>query len=130
MDAAFTSSTSFISFKLEELAKAYTGAQNKSYWFMLEPLIMSKKIFDALPPDHQKLLMAVGAEMEAYGMTEAKKDDIMAGQIYEKAGAKVFALDDTVVSKWRDIAARTAWKDFSDRNATCAALMKAAQQLI
>jgi len=129
MDAAFTSSTSFISFKLEELAKAYTGAQNKSYWFMLEPLIMSKKVFDALPPDHQTLLMTVGAEMEAYGMAEAKKDDVMASQIYEKAGAKVFALDDAVVSKWREIAARTAWKDFSDRNATCAALLKAAQQL-
>ena len=130
MDAAFTSSTSFISFKLEELAKNYTGAQDKSYWFMLEPLIMSKKIFDALPKEQRDLLMAVGTEMELFGSVEAKKDDVVAGQIYQKAGAKVYSLDEATISKWREIATRTAWKDFSDRNDTCAALMKAAQQLI
>ena len=38
MDAAMTSSTSFISFKLEEIAKHLTTGRNKAYWFMFEPL--------------------------------------------------------------------------------------------
>ncbi len=129
MDAAYTSSTSFISFKLEELAKSFTSAQQKSYWFMLEPLMMSKKIFDGLPKDQRDLLVTVGAEMEAFGTREARIDDKEAATLYAKAGAKVFELDDVVIGKWRDIASATAWKDFADRNASCAALMKAAQQL-
>jgi len=42
MEAAMTSSTSFISFKLEEIARHLTTARNKAYWFMLEPLMISK----------------------------------------------------------------------------------------
>ena len=130
MDAAYTSSTSFISFKLEELAKSFTSAQNRSYWFMLEPLMVSKKIFDGLPKEQQEVLLSVGAEMEVFGTKEARADDEEAAKIYAKAGAKVFALDDAVVSKWREVAANSAWKDFAGRSASCAALMKAAQQLI
>src|SRR5215470_5234781 len=52
-DAAITSSTSLISFRLEELAKSLTTGRGKSYWFMLEPLIMSKQVFDAMPKDQQ-----------------------------------------------------------------------------
>jgi hypothetical protein len=68
--------------------------------------------------------------MEAFGEAEAKKDDQIAAQVYEKAGAKVVSLDEASIAKWRELASRTAWKDFGDRNATCAALIKAAQQLI
>lgn len=47
-DAALTSSTSLTSFRLEELAKHLTTGRAKSYWFMLEPLVMSKAVFDRL----------------------------------------------------------------------------------
>src|SRR5450432_3604513 len=52
MDAAMTSSTSFISFKLEEIAKNLTSGRNKAYWFMFEPLMMSKEVFVKLPKAH------------------------------------------------------------------------------
>lgn len=129
MDAAYTSSTSFISFKLEELAKSFTSAQKKSYWFMLEPLMMSKKIYDGLPKEKQQVLVSVGAEMEVFGTKEARADDEEAAKVYAKAGAKVYDLDDAVVAKWREIAAASAWKDFAERNASCAALMKAAEKV-
>src|SRR5215475_9976224 len=66
-DAALTSSTSLISFRLEELAKSLTTGRGKSYWFMLEPLMMSKEVFDNLPKAQQDVIMAVGAEMEKFG---------------------------------------------------------------
>ena len=46
LDAALTSSTSLISFRLEEMAKSLTSARNGSIWFMLEPLLMSKATFE------------------------------------------------------------------------------------
>src|SRR6266851_5564830 len=60
-DAGLTSSTSLISFRLEEIAKALTSGAGASYWFMLEPLLMSKSIFDALPKNQQDIILAVGA---------------------------------------------------------------------
>ena len=57
MDAAMTSSTSFISFKLEEIAKNLTSGRNKAYWFMFEPLLMSKEIFAKLPKAQQDIIM-------------------------------------------------------------------------
>src|SRR5213592_3189911 len=58
-DAGLTSSTSLISFRLEEVAKSLTSGAGASYWFMLEPLMMSKTIFDKLPKNQQDVLLAV-----------------------------------------------------------------------
>jgi TRAP-type C4-dicarboxylate transport system substrate-binding protein len=130
MDAAMTSSTSFISFKLEEIAKHLTSGRNKAYWFMFEPLLMSKAIFAKLPKAQQDLIMAVGAEQEKFATEAARADDKAAADVYARAGAKVYDLDEATVKKWQAIARGTAWKDFADRNESCAALMKAAQKLL
>src|SRR3954452_21238123 len=125
-DAGITSSTSLISFRLEEVAKALTSGAGASYWFMLEPLMMSKSIFDALPKKHQDVIIAVGSEMEAFGKKGAQDDDVEVAKVYEKAGAKVSPLDQATVNKWRDIARDTAWKDYTGKSAAAANLLKLA----
>ena len=130
MDAAMTSSTSFISFKLEEIAKHLTSGRNKAYWFMFEPLLMSKDVFAKLPKAQQDLVMAVGAEQEKFAIEAAKADDKIAADVYAKAGAKIHDLDDATVRKWQAIARDTAWKDYGERGETSAALLKSAQKLI
>ncbi|HEY4066158.1 MAG TPA: TRAP transporter substrate-binding protein DctP [Burkholderiaceae bacterium] len=129
MDAAMTSSTSFISFKLEEIAKFLTTGRAKTYWFMLEPLMISKAVFAKLPKAQQDVVMAVGAELETFAQDAAKADDKIAADVYAKAGAKVFDMDDATLKKWQVIARDTAWKDFGERSESCAALLKAAQKL-
>jgi TRAP-type C4-dicarboxylate transport system substrate-binding protein len=128
-DAGITSSTSLISFRLEEVTKALTSGASASYWFMFEPLMMSKSVFDALPKNHQDIMVAVGAELEAFGTKGAQDDDIEVSKVYEKAGAKVAALDIEIVSKWRDIARETAWKDYGAKTATAANLLKLASNV-
>jgi TRAP-type C4-dicarboxylate transport system substrate-binding protein len=130
MDAAMTSSTSFISFKLEEIAKFLTSGRQRTYWFMLEPLMMSKEVFSKLPKAQQDVIMAVGAELEAFAMEAAKADDKAAAELYAKAGAKVVDMDEPTLKKWQAIARDTAWKDFGEKNESCAALLKAAQKLL
>jgi TRAP-type C4-dicarboxylate transport system substrate-binding protein len=129
MDAAMTSSTSFISFKLEEIAKHLTTGRDKTYWFMLEPLLISKEIFDALPKQQRDVIMEVGAEMEKFGTEAAKADDKAVADVYTKAGAKVYDINNDVLKQWQAIARDTAWKDYGAKNETCAALLKAAQKL-
>jgi TRAP-type transport system periplasmic protein len=130
MDAAMTSSTSFISFKLEEIAKHLTSGRQRTYWFMFEPLLMSKETFARLSKQQQDVVMTVGGEMEAFARDAAKQDDKVAAEIYAKAGAKVYDMDDGTLRKWQSIARDTAWKDYAEKNENCAALMKAAQKLL
>jgi TRAP-type C4-dicarboxylate transport system substrate-binding protein len=128
-DAGITSSTSLISFRLEELSKHLTTGRGKSYWFMFEPLLMSRSIFDALPKAQQDAIVSVGLEMEKFGLEGAKADDIKVAEVYQKAGAKVHDLDAGMVEKWRAIARETAWKDYAAKSEFSANLLKSAQEV-
>jgi len=128
-DAGITSSTSLISFRLEEVAKSLTSGAKASYWFMLEPLLMSKSIFDGLPKKHQDTILALGTELEAFGRKGAQEDDAEVAKVYAKAGAKVAELDNATVGKWRDIARDTAWKDYGAKTAVSAKLLKLASDV-
>ncbi|MDH6524371.1 TRAP transporter substrate-binding protein DctP [Polynucleobacter sphagniphilus] len=129
LEAAYTSSASLMSFKLAELTKNYTSAKNKSYWYMLEPLLMSKMVFDSLPQNQRDIIMSIGADMEKYGTQQAKLDDIDCAVAFAKAGNKVYDIDSAAVDKWKAIAKVSAWKEFSDRNETCAAMMRSAEAI-
>ncbi len=129
MDAAMTSSTSLISFRLEELAKYLTTGRGKAYWFMLEPVIMSKIVFDKLTKEQQEAILSVGKDMEKYGTAAARADDELVAQVYTKAGAKVVDLTPEAVEKWRALAREGSWKDYSARNENCARLMKLAEDV-
>lgn len=130
MDAAMTSSTSFISFRLEEVAKSLTTGRTGAYWFMFEPLMMSKTVFDKLNKEQRDLLLAVGAEMEKFALEAAKKDDIEVAAVYQKAGAKVVDLSQATIKKWQDIARKTAWKDYGSKNEGCAKLLALAERTL
>jgi TRAP-type transport system periplasmic protein len=128
-DAALTSSTSLISYRLEEFAKSLTTGRGKSYWFMLEPLIMSKRRFDALSKTQQDVIMAIGFEMEDFGTSGAMADDRRVADVYTKRGASVYDLDDAIVEKWRAVARETAWKHYAETTPLAAELIKLAQQV-
>ena len=130
MDAALTSSTSLISFRLEEVSKNLTTGRGKAYWFMFEPLMMSKAIFDKLPKDQQAAIMAVGAEMEQFARKSAQLDDSLVAAVYQKSGAKVVDLSEATVKKWQTIARATAWKDYAEKNENCAKLLKLAEKTL
>lgn len=130
MDAAMTSSTSLISFRLEEVSKSLTSGRDKAYWYMLEPLMISKATFDRLTKEQQVAVMAVGAEMEQFATNAARLDDSGVAAVYQKAGAKVVDLNAATVKKWQDIARNTAWKDYAARNDNCAKLLKLAEKLL
>ncbi|MBV9835322.1 MAG: TRAP transporter substrate-binding protein DctP [Alphaproteobacteria bacterium] len=129
MDVAMTSATSLISFRLEELAKNLTTGRGKGFFYIFEPLLMSKQIFDALPKDQQTAIMDIGLEMEKFGLEKAKEDDVAVAKVYEKAGIKTFDLDQSQADKWKAVARDTSWKDFSERSTSNAEFLKLSQQV-
>jgi TRAP-type C4-dicarboxylate transport system substrate-binding protein len=130
MDAALTSSTSLISFRLEEVSRALTSARGGAYWFMFEPLLMSKAVYDRLTKDQQAAIMAVGADLEAFARKAAMEDDAAAVAVYQKTGSRVADLAQPTIKKWQDIARATAWKDYGERNANCAKLLALAEKTL
>ena len=127
LDAAVTSSTSLISFRLEEISRAVTTGRTGSFWFMLEPLLISKLVYDSLAPMQQKAIDEVGLEQEAFGMLAAAQDDEALAGVYAKVGVVAKDMDAAAIDKWKELAQGTAWKDFADRNVSCALLLKLAE---
>ena len=123
MDAAMTSSTSFISFKLEEIAKDLTTGRDKAYWFMFEPLLMSKDgVRQACRRSSRTSIMAVGAEHgEVRASTRPRPTTSASPTIYAKAGAKVFDLDEaTRRASGRRSRATPPGRTMPSSNASCA----------
>ncbi|MGJ9416367.1 TRAP transporter substrate-binding protein DctP [Massilia sp. CMS3.1] len=130
LDAAFTSSTSLISFRLHDVSRSLTTARSGGYWFMLEPLLMSKTVFDRLHKDQQAAIMAVGADLEKFALRMAQGDDAAVATVYARAGARVVDMNADTLKKWQDMARTTAWVDFSGRNENCARLLALAEKSI
>ena len=130
VDVVTTSATSLISFRLQEVSKHLTISKvGKSYWFMLEPLLMSKAIFDKLPKEQQALIMSVGAEMEKFALEGARADDAAVADLYRKAGSTVHDLTDAALAKWVALARTTAWKDYAEKTEGSAKLLKLAEKV-
>ena len=127
LDAAVTSSTSLMGFKLEEVAKSVTTGRNRSYWYILAPLIMSRRTFDSLSKPHQDALRALGAAAEPLATAAASADDQKVADLYEKHGVKVVDLDAAAVEKWRMLARATAWKHYAEKTPLCAELIRLAE---
>lgn len=127
VDVGVTSSTSLISFRLEETCKNMTGATGGSFFFVFEPILMSKLVFDAMPPAQQKLLLTVGEELEPWALSMAKADDVALNTVYEKAGVKVSQFNALQLGQWREVAAASSWKVFADKSEQAAKFLKMAE---
>jgi len=127
LEAAVTSSTSLISFRLEELSKNLTASRGRSFWFMLEPLLMAKSTLQVLTPEQQTIVREVGASLEPFGYEAAKQDDEEVAKIYAAKGVKVHDLTEEHIEKWKALARDTAWKDFAAKSKRNAELLKLAE---
>jgi len=65
--------------------------------------------------------------VEPFALQARKADHDELARVYERVGAQVREMDPAAIAKWKQLAEGTAWKDFADRNASCAALLKLAE---
>ncbi|MBS0244300.1 MAG: TRAP transporter substrate-binding protein DctP, partial [Proteobacteria bacterium] len=129
MDVAMTSSTSLMSFRLEELSKHITTSRKAGFYFVLEPLLMSKAIFDGLPKDQQAAILAAGEALEPWGRQRAEGDDQAVAKAFEAKGVQVHDLDQASADKWKAVAKETAWKDYGAKTPLCAKFIALAEKV-
>lgn len=115
LDATNTSSESFVSFRLYEQVKCLTAPGQNALWFMYEPVLMSKQVFDRLKPEQQKAILDAGKKSEAYFDVEVRKGDQKMIDTFKKAGVEVVEMSKADYDAWLKVAQASSYKIFSEK---------------
>jgi len=115
LDAANTSSGSFVSYRIYEQVKCLTEPGANALWFMYEPILMSKKSWDKLNKAQQDALMAAGKKAEEYMSAQAKGLDDKMVKVYKDAGVEVVSMTAEQHAQWLAIAKETSYKSFASK---------------
>lgn len=112
LQAANTSSSSFVSYRIYEQVSCYTPAGDVALWFMYQPLLMNKSAFEDLNEAQQAALLAASEKAEAFYLVEAKKQDAASEQVFRDAGVEIASMSAADFEAWRALAQETSLKAF------------------
>ena len=129
MDALSTTSASLLSFRLQEVSTHLTTPGEHSFFFSLMPIMISKATWDTLPQPQQEAMLAVGQELEPFNRAAAEGDDTELVRVFGGAGVEIHAMSAGTVDRWKDIARASAWKQYAEKTADSARLLKLAEDV-
>ncbi len=112
LDAANTSSSSFVSYRIYEQVSCYTPAGDYALWFMYQPLLINKSTFDGLTEEQQQALLDGAAKAEEFYLEEAKKEDAASRDVFAEAGVEIAEMSEEDFNAWRALAQETSYKAF------------------
>ena len=108
-----TSLGTFASMRLYEVSTCLTAPGDNALWFMYEPVLMSKKNFDKLDKEQQKVLLDAGKKAQAYYENKADQVNQEAIKAFESHNAKVVTLSDADYNAWIDVAKKSSYARFA-----------------
>lgn len=115
LDATNTSSASFVSYRLFEQVKCLTAPGQNALWFMYEPVLVSKKVFERLSPEQQQALLAAGKKAEAFFDENIRSGDQQLIDTFRKAGVEVVEMSKDDYDAWLAVAKDSAYKNFAEK---------------
>ena len=126
LTGANTSSGSFVSYKLYEQIKCLTPPGKYGLWFMYEPILMSKKSYNALNSKQKSALNKAGKKAEEWMLGQVANLDKKMEDKFKAAGVKLSYMTESDYKAWLAIAKETSFKDFSAKVPAGAKLLKQA----
>lgn len=114
LDAANTSSESFVSYRLYEVVTCLTAPGENALWFMYEPILMSKQTWNQLDDAQRAALLAAGQKAEDFFFEEAKKIDQKMIDTFRQAGVEVIEMSGDEYNAWLELAKTSSYKKFSE----------------
>ncbi|MEM6375540.1 MAG: TRAP transporter substrate-binding protein DctP [Pseudomonadota bacterium] len=112
LDAANTSSSSFVSYRIFEQVACYTPASDVALWFLYQPLLMNKSTFEGLSAEQQEALLFASEVAEAFYLEEAKKQDAASVEVFKEAGVEIAEMTAEDFAAWQALAQETSYKSF------------------
>jgi len=126
LDAANTSSMSFVSYRLYEQVECLTEPGEHALWFMYEPILISEQVWQGLDEVQQEALMAASQEAEAFFADEAANLDRRMVDVFEENGVEVVSMSKADYDAWLEIAKQSSYQNFADNVENGQALIDAA----
>lgn len=114
LDAANSSSGSFVSYRIYEQVKCVTAPGDNALWFMYEPVLMSMKSWDRLTAPQQAALSAAAEKAEEYFSREARKIDTDMEQVFRDHGVEVVHMTAEQTAAWQALAEQSSYKTFEE----------------
>lgn len=112
LQAANTSSSSFVSYRIYEQVSCYTPAGDVALWFMYQPLLMNKSTFEGLTEAQQNALLAGAKKAEAHYLAEAKNQDAASAKTFADNGVEIAEMSAEDFDAWRQLAMETSYAKF------------------
>ena len=113
VQATDTSLGTFQSMRLYEQVKCLTAPGNNALWMMYEPVLMSKKSFEALSKDQQAAVVKAGKNAQAYYDTRSQAVDDEAIKAFKDHNVEVATLNDAQFNEWLALAKKTSYVEFA-----------------
>ncbi len=114
LDAANTSSGSFVSYRLFEQVKCLTAPGENALWFMYEPLLVSMDTWNKLNDEQKAAVLAAGQKAEEYFDSQARDLDSRMVDTFKQAGVEITEMSPEDYEQWLAIAKETSYKEFSN----------------
>ncbi|QFT34158.1 2,3-diketo-L-gulonate-binding periplasmic protein YiaO precursor [Labrenzia sp. THAF82] len=114
LDAANTSSSSFVSYRIFEQVSCYTPASDIALWFLYQPLLMNKSTFEGLTSEQQAALLDAAKKAEAFYLEQAKLQDAASVEVFRQAGVEIAEMTAEDFAAWQALAQNTSYKAFVD----------------
>lgn len=114
LQAANTSSSSFVSYRIYEQVSCYTPAAENALWFMYQPLLMNLSTFEGLNEEQQAALLEASAEAQAYYLEQAIAEDAASADTFREAGVEIAEMSEEDFAAWQALAAETSYAAFVD----------------
>ncbi|MYF70873.1 MAG: ABC transporter substrate-binding protein, partial [Proteobacteria bacterium] len=114
LDAASTSSASFVTFRIHEHTTCLTAPGEFGLWFMYEPVLISQRTWQGLDAEQQAALLAAGQAAEDYFFEQAQLLDEELERVFSEAGVEIVHMNREQVEAWRAIAQETSYAVFAE----------------
>ncbi len=113
VQATDTSLGTFQSMRLYEQVKCLTAPGDNALWMMYEPVLMSKKSFDALSKEQQAAVLKAGKDAQAYYDSKSSAVDDEAIKAFKDHHVEVATLDDAQFATWLALAKTTSYAQYA-----------------
>jgi TRAP-type transport system periplasmic protein len=112
LDGLWTSSGTFGSYRLYEVAKYYDSPEDYSIYYTIEPIAISMKTWNKLTPAQQKIMTDVGQSLEQSAFEGAKADDRRVAQLFASHNVKVHKMTLDEWNQWQALFQKVSFPKF------------------
>lgn len=116
IDIANTSASTLLTLRMpRNFACLTVPGEAGALWYLWEPILISKRSFDALDEPRRQALLAAGARaQDKMAATASQIERRLAGN-FLASGVDVVSMDAETLAAWHKLARRTAWKLFREQ---------------